>query len=201
MKDVESWKATFHNPSTPPASHTKTLLVARPWAATAADVEEGGWVKTFSCVVHLEIDLRKADADPDQFVNYLVPFHGFSPAIKSPRLDYIPLPLQPILDLIHSFPLLEGLSVPDGIRREVEIDDGFDRQLNTLRTLGQPAFTGFLELCGVNLHATHLLSLPSGLRFRNLLLTLSNEVDISSTISLVESCCPILKSLYIDFCS
>ena len=196
-EDVESWKITFQDPSTSPARYTKNLSVHCPRVATAADADEGGWIRTFSCVAHLEMDL--IDVDTDDPVDFLVPFHGFSPEIKSLRLLDIHSPLPPVFNLIHSFPLLEDLSVPAPSTPPFDTNDGFDRQPTAVQYPNTPAFTGFLELYGVDLIATQLLSLPSTLHFRKLHLTWDkNEADISTTTSLVESCSSTLESLYVN---
>ena len=192
-EDVESWQITFQDPSTSPARYTKNLSVHCPWVATVADADEGSWIWAFSCAVHLEMDL--IDVDRDHPMDFLVPFHGFSPKIKSLRLLDIHSPLPPIFDLIQSFPLLEDLSVPAPAIPAIGTND---RQSTPVLHLCPPAFTGFLELCGVDLIATQLLSLPSSLHFRELYLTWEDEADISTTTSLVESCCSTLEFLYVN---
>ena len=199
VEDVESWKSTFPDPSTSPAHYAKALFIECPWAATVADAEEGGWIQTFSHVVHLEV--KHMSGRGGEFVNYLVPFHGFSPAIKSLDLIYIPLPLSLVFDLIRSFPLLEDLCVLAAIRHVIGVNDGleFDRQPTTVQSSRSPVFTGSLKLYGVNHIVSHFLSLPGGLHFREFDLTWSGEADISSTTLLVESCRSTLESLSIDY--
>ena len=73
---LQSWKTTFPDPSTSPARYTEYLGIYCPEAVTAADAKGCGWIPTFSHVVHLGLDLYTAEIS-------LVPFHGFSPALKS----------------------------------------------------------------------------------------------------------------------
>jgi len=48
--DLRAWRETFPDPANSPAYHTRSLLVV-----TAADAEEGGWIRTFHNVVRLEV--------------------------------------------------------------------------------------------------------------------------------------------------
>ena len=194
--DVESWKSTFPDPFTSPARYTKTLSIKSPWAAGVASVEEGRWIRSFSQVVHLKMNFRGVAADESTYS--LFPFHGFSPAIKSLRLVYTASPLPLILSLVYSFPHLEDLCVIHPTDRSDRINNGFDRQPPTVQYLNPPAFTGSLELHGVNGIAAQLLSLSSGLHFRKLYLRWDEEGDVLSTTLLVESCCSTLEYLSID---
>ena len=47
---------------------------------TAVDVEEGGWIATFSRVVRLKADTWNVDVDE---LTCLTPLHGFSPALTT----------------------------------------------------------------------------------------------------------------------
>ena len=196
-EDVESWKTTFQDPSTSPACYTKTLFVRWPWATPVAETKElGDWIRTFSRVVHLKMYL--IDMDTDEPTDSLVPFHGFSPEIRSLCLLDIHSPLPPVFDFIHSFPLLEDLSVSTPAIPAINTNDGVDGQPTAVQYLSPPAFTGTLDLYGVDLIATQLLSLPNSLHFRKLHLTWNNEADISTTALLVESCCSTLESLHVN---
>ena len=197
--DVESWKSAFPDPSTSPAHHTKTLSIESYRAAAAVGVEEGGWIRSFSCAVRLEIGLAGAVV-AGKPINCLFPFHGFSPALKSLRLSHIPLPLPLIFifDLIHSFPHLEDLYVIDPVPRNFRVEESFDGQPTTVQYPNPPAFTGSLRLHKIGRIAPQLLSLPSGLHFRKLHLTWYTELDVSWTTSFVESCCFTLESLCVD---
>jgi len=53
--DLEAWKKTFPDPENSPARHTHSLRISCPQSVTAADAEEGGWIRTFSRVVRLDI--------------------------------------------------------------------------------------------------------------------------------------------------
>ena len=197
--DVESWKITFPNPSTSPALYTKALYVGCPRDVTAADSEEGGWILSFSRVVHFGIEIPRIDTDGP--ANYLTPFHGFSPAIKSVLLHLTALPSPHIFDLVYSFPLLEDLSVTTHITYiSVLYEDKFKEQMTVAEPRSTPAFTGFLRLSmfgGIRHIASPLLALPSGLHFRGLHLIWCNGKDTSLTAALVERCGSTLEFLYI----
>ena len=109
--ELQVWKETFPDPSTSPAHHAQTLSIGCTDAVTAADAESGGWITGFSRVVHFEV-VDPADGSPDTYtMTSFLPFHGFSPVVKSLRVDFATLPLSQIFNLILSFPLLNDLSV------------------------------------------------------------------------------------------
>ena len=194
-RNLQSWKNTFPDPSTSPARYTQNLFIDCPQAVTAKDAEEDGWITAFTRVVHFELDIRKRNFN-DPAVS-LVPFHAFSPIIRSLRVTTNRFPPSRTFDLINSFPLLEDLSVAtyDGSRSY----DGHNNRSTAVQPLSPPLFTGFLELLvEMGPIASRLLSLPGRLHFRKLNLAWSHENDVSFTTALVESCGSTLESLYID---
>ena len=200
---LQTWKKTFPDPSTSPAHHTKTLFIACSHVVTAADAEVGGWVTGFSRVVHLHVGAHELShlLDHGLVVN-LVPFHGFSPAIKSLRVNCVALPSSQLRDLILSFPLLEDLAVIAYSGTSVD-DGGSDGSLNVLQPPSSPALTGSLELWaggGMRPIVRSLLSLPGGIHFRMLTLTWRHKEDFLSTTILVEECSHTLESLQITCC-
>jgi hypothetical protein len=182
---LESWKKTFPDPSMSPAHYTKTLSVGCSEVVTAADADEGGWIRGFSCVAHLEM------CSQGSVSSSLVPFHSL-PAIKSLRITFPVLPFQQVFNLILSFPFLEDLEV-------VSSYDGPDR-LPTAQPSRPPMLTGSLKLClqgGMEHFIRRLLSLPGGIHFRKLALTWLREEDVPLTTGLVEECFRTLESLEI----
>ena len=103
-KDLQAWKNLFPDPSISPARYTKSLSVWCVRAVTAADAGERGWISAFSHVVHFDLEFDGPEIS-------LFPFHGFSPALKSINMDYSHFPCSRILNFIHSFPLIEDLSL------------------------------------------------------------------------------------------
>ena len=187
-EDPESWQETFPNPSTSPARYTKTLLVQCLPAVTAADAEPGGWIRDFSRVVRL----RLIEYDGRRFS--LLPFHGFSPVLKSLAVEFDVLP--PTFDLILSFPLLEHLAVKF-FRTEIDDGDGSDGLPIAIQPPNPPMFTGSLDLVttGVKYIIRQLLSLPSGIHFRKLKVMWTHQGDALPTAALVERCSHTLESL------
>jgi len=57
-KDLEAWKETFPDSGNSPAYHTRSPFVGCPRSVTAADAEEGGWIRAFSRVVRLKVHTR-----------------------------------------------------------------------------------------------------------------------------------------------
>ena len=97
---LESWKKTFPDSSSSPASYTRILSVKFPQVVTAADAEEGGWIQTFSRVVHLNLDAN-ATLPNDSEIS-LAPFHGFSPILKSLRILSTLLPHSQTFGFVRS---------------------------------------------------------------------------------------------------
>jgi len=200
-ENLQSWKDTFPDPSTSPARYTKTLFIGCPQVVTAADAEEGGWIRTFSRVLRLEVNGGDW-TDVDEPEVPLAPFHGFSPVVKSLRLGCLTIPPSQIANLILSFPLLEDLTV---VALDIPIDDNDDVPdglATVVHSSNPPTFTGSLVLHlegGMNPITRRLLSLPSGLHFRKLDLKWTHKKDVLLTMALVERCCSTLESLKIDF--
>ena len=184
-EELQSWKNKFPDPSTSPACYTKNLEVWCPEEVTAADAEERGWIAAFSRVVYLDLEI------PDRSEALLTPFHGFSPALKSLRVAYAIFPSSRILDLLHSFSLVENFTAISWGLPSIENADGQP-------TIVQPPLNGALKLAGlegIDCIITQLLSPLGGLRFRKLELSLNCEEDISSMAEMVEMCYPTLESL------
>ena len=200
-EDLESWNTVFTDPSTSPALYTETLIIESPGVIAAAGTRRDCWLSGFSRVVHLT--LNTIEKGHEQTVTSLIPFHGFSPALKSLTLrvasDVAFTPPQ-IFNLIRSFPLLEDLSLKTRGRDPTENGDHGLNERQAI-TKSSPAFTGSLELSshvGMGPFASRLLALPSGLHFRNLDLRWDRVEDISISTALVEGCCSTLESLEID---
>jgi hypothetical protein len=193
---LQSWKETFPNPSTSPAQYASTLSVRCSQIVT--DAEVGGWIRSFSRVVHL--DMGGQGTSPSLSVVSLDPFHGFSPAIRSLRVAIPSLSSPHIFNLILSFPLLEDLAVSIAVYNEplTDNDDGPDLLPTLARPPSPPMFTGSLNLLlwgGMNHIIRWLLSLPGGIHFRKLIWTWFREEDFSVMVALVEGCSQTLESL------
>ena len=189
-ENLESWKKTFPNPSTSPSRYTETLRIDCPHVVTVADAEPGGWIRDFIHVAHLI--LSNYDGRRDS----LLPFHGFSPVLKSihVELDFPPL----TLDLVLSFPLLEDLSVTF-YAMGIDNDDGSDGSSTIIQPSNPPMLTGSLNLAitGLKPFIRQILSQPSGINFRKFTATWTHEGDILPTAALVEKCSHSLESLNI----
>ena len=193
--DLEMWKKTFPDHSGSPAYHTHTLLVRRPEVVTVVDAEEGGWVRTFSQVTRLSLAVDDSLATLGDLEVTLVPFHGFSPVLKSLHLSYNILPNSRVFDLVSTFPVLEDLTlVTNG--PDVDGVPGFNAPPPVARPLTSPAFTGTLDLNmyrGMGSPSRQLLGLPSGLHFRKLILSRFYEEDFRWVMELVGRCSDTLE--------
>jgi hypothetical protein len=167
---LESWKKTFPDPSTSPAHCARTLSVGCLEVVTAGDAEAGGWITGFSCVVSLKVGTPRLGTGPP---SSLVPFHGFSPALKSLHVGPTAVPLPRIFDLILSFPLLEDLTVVTSHDTSMADGDGSNWLLTATQPPAPLKLTGSLKLFlqgGMELATRRLLSLPGGIHLRKLTL-------------------------------
>jgi len=192
--DLDAWEETF--PSTSPGRYTKTLTIDQPDAVMAADAQIGGWIESFSHVVHLELGRSGLILVDDKLAIFLVPLQGLSPFVKSLDIDCFALPSSPIFDLIISFPLLEDLTLAN-YGEGANGDDGSNGLPIAAQPSNLPAFTGSLEVTviGPAPIARQLSSLPGGIHFRKLTLTWYCRNDISLITALVERCSHTLESL------
>jgi hypothetical protein len=180
---VELWKKTFPDPSNSPARYTRSLSIHGIPHVTTADMDVGGWIRTFRNLVHLHLECF----GPVDHEVSLAPFHGISPTLRSLRLTCA---FPEVLDLICSFPLLEDLAL-DSIGNRGDV-------WSTPST--SPKFTGTLEITafgGFRPIARRLLDLPGGLHFAKIKVE-SYAGDVDSTMDLVSGCSGTLKSLYVS---
>ena len=187
----------FHqDPSNSPGCYAHSLLVYCPKVVTTADVEEGGWIRGFSCLVHLNVgDNTRSPNDPEIS---LAPFYGLSPTLKSLCVSSIEFPNSQIFGLICSFPLPEDLVFFGRGIEDDNLDVGGPQPVTQDPT--SPALTGTLELTQIleMEHTTRrLLGLPNGLHFRNLTLSWPREDHLQWINALVAGCYNTLESLHI----
>ena len=193
--DLESWKKTFPDAANSPAYHARTLLVGCPRLVTASDAEEGGWIRAFSGVASLGVDDGQRYIDAAEVS--LAPLHGFSPTLKSLRVCLIRFQQPQIFDLVHSFPLLENLSLAGRNRGPVG-DDGDPHGLRTVVPSTSLSFTGSLDLKmrgGVWSAARPLLDLSNGLHFQKFTVLWDCKEDLRWIMGLVVTCSHTLELL------
>ena len=171
--------------------HAKTLFVGYTPFVTAADAKEGGWIRSFSRVVQLELCRHELLTK-----SIFVPFHELPPATRSLCVTAPTLMSSRIFDLILSFPLLEDLAISTYFCLTVDSGDGLSI---AVQPPNPPAlFTGSLELYlkgGMKPFTHRLLSLLGGIHFWKLSLTWRGWEDPLSTMALVEECQYTLRSL------
>ena len=185
--DLQSWKNVFPEPSTSPACYTDHLVIYCPEGVTPADAEGRGWIPTFSRVVRFDMDFDGPEIS-------LLPFYGFSPSLRSLQICYSSFPFPRILNLIHSFPLIDDLSLISGGDDPIEDIDGPHAAV-------QPPLTGCLELYardGMDYLVSRLFPTQNDLYFRKLDLESADEVDILVVSALVERCRFTLESFKVD---
>ena len=122
-------------------------------------------------------------------------------AIKSLRVDFMALPPSQIVDLVLSFPLLEDLTVFSDWTVVGGVG-GPDPLPSLVQPSNPPILTGSLDLFlgrGTKYITHPLLSLPSGIHFRELALTWCEEGDPLFTMALVEKCSHTLKTLDVTY--
>lgn len=159
-----------------------------------ADAEEGGWIRTFSRVVELEVWAHVWGSDRSEVP--LVPLHNFSPVLKSLRIISATILHSEILNLICSLHLLEDLCVVDNGKEHN------DRDRTAFQHLTSPVLTGTLELHlvrGAEHIARRLLTLPNGLHFRKLVWTWYLEEDVRWMTALVAECSDTLECIDVEY--
>ena len=181
--DLERWKEIFPDPSNSPAHHTRTLSIHCLEAVTTADAEEGSWIQAFACLTHLEVD------DSSLSLVWFVLCRKFSSTLKSLHIALPALVLPQLFHLIHSFPLLEDLTLRG--------DTAHDYATRTAISL-PPSLTGTLDIFvyhGIASSAHRLLNLSNGLRFQKLKLGRWEERELHLVTGLVEACSDTLGCL------
>ena len=127
VKDLESWKKTFPDPSNSPSYHTHTLVITHTRTVVEADTRMGGGlIQNFSRIVRLKLTVMNTDKLPRVVSGNLeripfTPFYTFAFTLKSLHVNCILLPCPQTLNLVRSFPLLEDLSL---IGRNGSFGDG-----------------------------------------------------------------------------
>ncbi|KAF9780797.1 hypothetical protein BJ322DRAFT_283637 [Thelephora terrestris] len=182
---LSRWEETFPDPTSSPAHHARTLSVIYPTPINGGDADV---LRTFCGVVHFRLD---TNSWPDARIS-LLPFHGFSPVIRSLHLKFSRLPTSEILNFICSFPSVEDLTLVSRSVRSREV--AWDSPPTS------PRFTGSLELDlrdGFQIVISRLLDLPNGLRFKRLTVPWLVPEDVASTTSLVSRCSNTLEYLSI----
>jgi len=199
-EDLESWLGIFPDPSTSPARYTKNLIIDCPQAVAIADGEGGGWIRSFSHVINLELGSSSqlpGTYEDDESATFLIPLQGLSPFVKSLDMDCPGLPSSRIFNLILSFPLLEDLTLTNYGYEATDEDDGSNGPPIAVQPSNLPVFTGFFKLVTKELVpiVRQLLSLPSGIHFLKLTLMRGRREDILLIMALVEGCSRTLESL------
>lgn len=177
--DLESWQATFPDPSTSPARYAKHMSVGCPQAA-AATYGEGSFISNFFHVLRLDVHLDERETP--------------SAHVSRPRRPAVGVfPASCIFNLITSFPHLEELNAtnfaPDGDNRS----DG--RPAPNLPPSMRTVCLNSIE--GIGPIANRILSPPGSLHLSSLELTLHSKEDVDLAAALVERCSS-LKSLRLD---
>ena len=183
------WQKTFPDPSNSPAHHVRNLSIRTSEAVPPADTSVGDWIRTFSGVVRLHVEIFGLGRDIS-----LAPLRGLSPSLRSLRMDYgSSIRPSEIFGLVCSFPLLEDLAL---VSLYSNCDVG---RLGIPST--SPKLTGCLDLRTTNEIrpiVRQLLELPSGLHFSKIYLSCLEE-DVESMTDMVSRCSDTLESLNIHY--
>jgi len=130
---LEVWKRTFPDIVESPAYNAHILFTGCPHAVTTGDAELGAWIRRFFCVVNLEV---WTSLDSNDWDVSLVPFHNFSPVLKSLRAFTTSIPQSRIFDFV----LLEDLAMID--RRHIGGLGGSAGSCDDFRPSTSPVLTG-----------------------------------------------------------
>jgi len=188
-RDLEAWQKAFPDPSRSPAHYTHALTIDTLRAITAADAEEGNWIRILSRAVQLGLYGSHNKLDTS-----LAPFHRFSSSLKSLRVVTFTIPQSHVFNLIRSLPLLENLTLID--HNPSIIGDDESDELPNIIPPTSPPLTGTLELLlgGVETITRRLLNLPS-LHFRKLVFFWRHKEDTRWMDELVMTCSSTLECL------
>ena len=192
---LELWKKSFPDPANSPAIHTHTLTICCTAAVLAAAFRTppppppAGFIRTF---LHFFGWESKKPKPATQLIDYLgtslVQFYGFSPPLRSLRLNSLILPCSELFNLVLSFPLLEDLTLSG---HESSDQDGDPHGSQNINPATSPLFTGTLDLSipGRIGHTSRwLLDLPNGLHFRELVFPWFHEEDSRWMTELLVGC-------------
>ena len=181
---IKLWKKTFPDLSNSPARYTRNLTIYTSQSLTSA-----GWIRAFSGLVRLEVDVISCGNDE----KILVPLRGLSPTLKSLHLYYGSSALfSEIFGLVCSFPLLEDLTLLSLGNNKIDVWD---------IPSTSPKLTGCLDLNtadGMRPTLRRLLELPGGLRFSKIVITCFDE-DVEPVMDLVSECSDTLESLSMTY--
>ena len=101
LPHLKLWKKTFPNSENSPAYHTRTLFVGCAEVDMTAGANEGGRIQAFSGVTSLKLDSHSGLICPQVS---LVPFHMFSPTLKSLHTGSIIVPSPQLNSSLSFFP-------------------------------------------------------------------------------------------------
>ena len=191
---LKLWKKTFPDFENSPAYHTRILFIGCAEADMAADADVGGWIRAFSGVTSLRLDSYPGFIYPR--VSF-IPFHRFSPTLKSFHTHTLVLPSSQLFTFILSSPLLEDLTVK-GIETREPDDNNDHRRQRAAISSAPPPLTGTLHLeiaGGMDGIVRRLLDLPIGLHFRKLVFSWTLEEDFPRIMELLIGCSDSLECL------
>jgi len=188
----------FPDVANSPACHARGLLVGCPWRVVAADAEEGGWIRAFSGVTSLEVTVDPCHRHLSPSEVSLIPFHNFSPTLKSLRVDPTLFQYPRLSDLVRSFPLLENLSLAGRYSARFDDDHPQPHGPQTVIPSTSPPLSGnlnFRVFGGAGKVVRQLLDLPNGLHFQYLALWWDLVEDVRWVTELVLLCSHSIESL------
>ena len=179
-RDIVAWRNAFPDPSNSPAHHARELVVNY-----RGEFPEDHLV-SFRNVTCLLLHVHTFNGRPTS----LTQLHGFTPLLKSFTMSFHVLPSNDVLSFVYSFPLLDDLTL-------IGLPTVSDTKVTTSVS---PTFSGKLYLAVVQAMGTvvdDLLSLPSGIHFRELIMHWMCEEDLPSMMDLISACSRTLESLQI----
>ena len=176
--DIVTWQNAFPDPVNSPARYTRTLTVNH----RRGFLEN--YLPSFCNVTCLVLHVHPVGGS---FIS-LAQLHGFTPCLKYLRMVFRELPLSDVLNLVYSFPLLDDLLLTG-------IPMASDAKVAPSIT---PRFSGILFLAiyrEMRNMVNHMLSLPGGLHFRELILPWICDEDLPPMMDLMHACSRSLESL------
>jgi hypothetical protein len=180
---VVAWRNAFPDPCNSPAHHAKTLTIRM----NQNNMFPPKYIPSFCNVTRLVLHVH-----PNHNCQVsLLPLYGFAPSLKSVRMTFQTLAAGSIMSLMYTFPLLDDLLLV-----------GNPSESRTKATLPAtpPTLSGSVCLMvypGMRIMVDNLLSLPSGIHFRELTLPWICDEDVCPMLDLISACSGTLESLQV----
>ena len=180
---VDAWRNAFPDPCNSPAHYAQTLTVRM----NHNDMFPKNHFTPFCNVTRLVLHVHPTNGHRVS----LTQLHGFTPSLKSIRMTFQSLTPSNVMSLIYSFPLLDDILL---------VGNPMMYDANAVPPATPPKLSGSLCIMvfpEMRRMVDNLLSLPSGIHFRELTLPWICDEDVCPMLDLIAACSSSLESLQV----